>query len=134
MAKRTHWIPHFTTGSTLLDEQHRQLLAQCNALADCLGRAGKADDQFSGILANLMASVREHFVAERELLSRYGYPMLDELDHEGEEFEYLAADILSTKHFDPDELQTFLSLWCTGHIVGTSGRQRPYLEPQPPPA
>lgn len=131
MAKRTQWIPHFTTGSTMLDEQHRQLLAQCNALADCLGKVGKADDQFAGILANLMASVREHFIAERELLAKNGYPMLDEHEHEGAEFEFLASEIISTDNFDPDELQTFLALWCTGHIVGSAGRQRPYMERQP---
>jgi hemerythrin-like metal-binding protein len=131
MAKRTQWIPHFTTGNAMLDEQHRQLLAQCNALADCLGRTGKADDRFAVILDELMASVRGHFATEKELLARNAYPMLDELEHEGEEFDYLAADIISTENFDPDELQTFLSLWCTGHIVGTSGRQRPFLEKPP---
>ena len=128
MAKRTQWIPHFSTGNATLDEQHRSLLAQCNALVDCLGEAG--DDRFSATLEQLMASVREHFAMEKELLARNGYPMLDEHEHEGEEFDYLAAEILSTDNFDKDELQTFLALWCTGHIVGTSERQRPYLEPQ----
>ena len=128
MAKRTQWIPHFTTGNTTLDEQHQSLLAQCNALADCLDEAG--DDRFSATLEQLMASVREHFAMEKELLAGNGYPDLDEHEHEGEEFDYLASEILSTDNFDKDELQTFLALWCTGHIVGTSERQRPYLEPQ----
>lgn len=131
MAKRTHWIPHFSTGNTTLDEQHQSLLAQCNALADCLTDSGEAsDDRFPRILEKLMASVREHFATEKELLASNGYPNLDEHQHEGEEFEYLASEILSTDNFDKDELQTFLALWCTGHIVGTSERQRPYLEPQ----
>ncbi|QKV58076.1 MAG: hypothetical protein HT580_13480 [Dechloromonas sp.] len=57
-------------------------------------------------------------------------PSLDAHEHEGEEFEFLASEIISTENFDPDELQTFLALWCTGHIVGTSALQRPYLERQ----
>ena len=131
MAKRTQWIPHFTTGNTTLDEQHQQLLAQCNALADCLSDSGEAGkDSFPDILEKLMASVREHFATEKELLSANGYPMLDEHEHEGEEFDYLASEIITTENFNMDELQTFLALWCTGHIAGTSGRQRPYLEVQ----
>lgn len=128
MAKRTQWIPHFSTGNATLDQQHQELLAQCNALADCLGEAG--DDRFSATLEQLMASVREHFATEKALLACHGYPDLDEHEHEGEEFEYLASEIISIENFDKDELQTFLALWCTGHIVGTSERQRPYLEPQ----
>ena len=131
MAKRTQWIPHFSTGNSTLDEQHQRLLVQCNALADCLGASGEGDgSSCPGILERLMASVREHFATEQELLARHGYPMLDEHEHEGEEFEFLASEILSTENFDMDELQTFLALWCTGHIVGTSERQRPYLERQ----
>lgn len=131
MAKRTQWIPHFSTGNAVLDEQHQQLLVQCNALADCLTDSGEAGEySFSGILEQLMSSVREHFLSEMELLSSKGYPMLDEHEHEGEEFDFLASEIISTENFDQDELQTFLALWCTGHIVGTSVRQRPYLEAQ----
>ena len=36
MAKRTQWIPHFTTGNAMLDEQHRQLLAQYRQAVDVL--------------------------------------------------------------------------------------------------
>ena len=69
MAKQTQWIPHFSTGNATLDEQHQQLLAQCNALADCLTDSGEASkDRFPGILEKLMASVREHFATEKELL------------------------------------------------------------------
>ena len=42
MAKRTQWIPHFTTGNATLDGQHQQLLAQCNESRvgrRCLARA-----------------------------------------------------------------------------------------------
>jgi len=131
MAKRTQWIPHFSTGNSTLDAQHQSLLVQCNALADCLGASGQGSgNSCPGILEQLIASVRAHFATEKELLARNDYPMLDEHEHEGEEFEYLASEIISIENFDMDELQTFLALWCTGHIVGTSARQRPYLEGQ----
>jgi hemerythrin-like metal-binding protein len=131
MAKRTQWIPHFNTGNAAIDEQHQGLLAQCNALADCMAAADKAGEgKFLEVLEQLLASVRAHFAAEQEQLARSGYPQLDEHVSEGEEFEYLAAEIISTENFDKDELQTFLALWCIGHIAGTVERQRPYLERQ----
>lgn len=128
MPKRTQWIPHFSTGNATLDRQHQQLLMQCNALADCLTDSDEVgEESFPGILEKLMASVRAHFATEHELLARQGFATLDEHEHEGEEFEFLASEIISTENFDPDELQTFLALWCTGHIVGTSLLQRTCL-------
>jgi hemerythrin-like metal-binding protein len=132
MAKRTQWIAHFNTGNAAIDAQHQGLLAQCNALADCLAETGEAGDgKFLDILDQLMASVRAHFATEQEQLARNSYPKLDDHVSEGEEFEYLAAEIISTENFDKDELQTFLALWCIGHIAGTVGQQRPYLEQLP---
>jgi hemerythrin-like metal-binding protein len=131
MPKRTQWIPHFSTGNAAIDEQHQGMLAQCNALADCLADTSEAGDAgFLEILDNLMASVRAHFATEREQLARNGYPQLEDHAHEGDEFEFLSAEILSTDNFDKDELQTFLALWCIGHIAGTAAQQRPYLERQ----
>lgn len=132
MPKRTQWIPHFNTGNAAIDEQHRDLLAQCNALADCMADTSEAGDgKFLAILDQLMASVRAHFATEQEQLARNGYPQLEEHAHEGAEFEYLSSEIISTENFDKDELQTFLALWCIGHIAGTFEQQRPYLEQQP---
>lgn len=131
MAKRTQWVTHFDTGNATIDEQHRGLLAQCNALADCMDAMDEAGEaRFSAMLDQLLGSVRAHFATEHEQLSRHGYPELDEHAHESEEFEFLAAEILSTENFDRDELQTFLTLWCIGHIAGSVDKQRPYLDPR----
>ena len=111
MPKRTQWIPHFSTDNTTLDQQHQQLLAQCNTLADCLGEVATVNGQFAGTLERLMAAVRAHFATEKTLLASNNYPALEAHVHEGEEFEFLASEIISTENFDPDELQTFLALW-----------------------
>ena len=132
MAKRPQWDPRLSVGNETLDAQHRDLLAHCNALADCLADTGaEADKAFRRIFEELMALSREHFAAEEALLAKGGYPDLEELRHEREEFDYLAADIITTEHFDRDELQTFLALWWTGHILGSAGKQRAFLERQP---
>ncbi|MBI4988470.1 MAG: hemerythrin family protein [Rhodocyclales bacterium] len=119
-------------GNATLDAQHRNLLAHCNALADCLAEAGsEGDRKFRQAFEELMALAREHFAAEEALLACGGYPELEEHRHERDEFDYLAAEIVTTENFDKDELQTFLALWWTGHILGSAKKQRAFLEQQP---
>ncbi len=132
MPNRVQWDPRLSVGNATLDAQHRNLLEYCNALADCLAEAGpEGDRKFRQVFQELMAHSREHFAAEEALLARCGYPELEELRHECEEFDYLAAEIVTTENFDQDELQTFLALWWTGHILGSAGKQRAFLERQP---
>jgi len=129
VANLLQWNPRLSIGNETLDAQHRALLAHCQALADCLAEAGpEADARFRSTFDELMTLSREHFAAEEALLARSGYPELDTHRNEREEFDYLAAEIVTTEHFDKQELQTFLSLWWSGHILGSAGRQRPYLE------
>ncbi|MBU0751694.1 MAG: hemerythrin family protein [Gammaproteobacteria bacterium] len=124
-------------GNETLDDQHRNIVALCNALADCLADAGEegdgdeADRKFRKVFDELMALSREHFAAEEALLAASGYPMLDEHRNERDEFDYLAAEIITTENFDKDELQSFLALWWTGHILGSAKKQRAFLAQQP---
>jgi hemerythrin-like metal-binding protein len=129
MANRVHWEPGHSVGNEALDAQHRDLLAYCNALADCLAEAGPdGDRKFRTTFEELMARARAHFAAEEALLARGGYPDLDTLRNERDEFDYLAAEIITTENFDKDELQSFLALWWTGHILGSAGKQRAFFD------
>lgn len=132
MPNRVQWNPRHCVGNATLDAQHQNLLARCNALADCIAGTGPdSGSAFGKVFAELMALSREHFAAEEALLARGGYPELEELRHEREEFDYLAAEIVTAENFDKDELQTFLALWWTGHILGSARKQRAFLEQQP---
>lgn len=132
MPKRMQWDPRHSVGHETLDAQHQELLAQCNALADCLAEAGaEGDRKFRATFEGMMALSREHFAAEEALLARGGYPELEALRNERDEFDYLAAEIVTIENFDKDELQTFLALWWTGHILGSAKQQRAFLERQP---
>lgn len=138
MSNRVQWDPRFSVGNETLDAQHQRFLEQCNALADCLADclsdasdAGIRDAgtlRFDQLFAALMASAREHFAAEEALLAEHGYPGLDDHRSEQEEFEFLAAEIITTDNFDRDELQTFLTLWWTGHVMGAAQNYRACLE------
>jgi hemerythrin len=127
---RVLWGPSFSVGHALMDEQHRQILAQCNALADLCaadGGNGPADAEFTQTFERLMAAAREHFATEEALLVAGAYPELDDYRCEIEEYEYLAAEIATTENFDRIELQRFLALWWIGHLTSAARQQRDFL-------
>lgn len=126
MPNRLQWEPRLSVGNETLDTQHQAILARCNALADCLDEAN--DRRFDETFQELMALAREHFAAEEALLVRCGYPELEDYRSEREEFDYLSAEIITTENFDRNELQTFLVLWWSGHILGATRKHRAFLE------
>lgn len=123
MSSRVEWEPSFSTGNEKLDEQHRNLLAQCRVLAACLADVGEEGERsFRGAFDALMSLAREHYSTEAALLARGGGAPaeLDAHRHEGEEFDYLAAEIVTTDNFDRGELERFLSLWWAGHVMSAA--------------
>lgn len=129
MPNRASWDTHFSVGNEVLDAQHRNILEHCNALADCLALADpESDIRFRKTFDDLTTLAREHFSVEEMLLTRCGYPSLEEHRDERGEFDYLVAEIITTENFDKDELQTFLVLWWTGHVVSCARKQRSCLE------
>ncbi len=134
MVNRVEWDPRHSVGDAGLDEQHRELLARCNALADCLAAPEtdpEADRRFDQAFQELMALARAHFAAEETLLSARGFAGLDALRYEVEEFDFLATEIVTTVNFDREELQAFLSLWWAGHVAGTADEHRDCLAGPP---
>jgi len=129
MANRVQWEPGYETGHETLDAQHRSLLEQCNALADCLDDPGR-EGEFRSLFDDLLVRAREHFATEEALLAAGDYPRLDELRNEYDEFDFLAAEIVTTENFDKDELQTFLVLWWAGHVAGSAEDLRAFLDKQ----
>lgn len=123
---RVQWDPNFAVGHEVMDAQHRQILTQCNALADLCADGGNssADPEFKTLFEQLMTSAREHFAAEEAQLVAGAYSDLEAYRCEIEEYEYLAAEIATTENFDRIELQRFLSLWWIGHILGDAKRAR----------
>ena len=125
MPNRVQWDPSYSTGNETLDDQHRNILAQCNALADWVAATEQAGDlKFHNIFNELIALAREHFASEEALFIRCSYPMLEEHKNERDEFDYLVADIITTENFEKLELQRFLALWWVGHIVGSGKNYR----------
>lgn len=129
MPNRVQWDPRFSVGNQIIDSQHMVILAQINELADCLDAGSEAaEQQFLKVFDALKTLAREHFATEEALLASKYYPQLDEHKNEQEEFAYLEAEIITAENFDKNELQTFLSLWWSGHIAGCAKNLRSWLE------
>ena len=131
MPNRVPWDSDYSTGNEVLDRQHRNILAQCNSLADFVAADQHDDPQFHKLFNDLMTLAREHFATEATLLARCGAAVLDDHENECSEFEYLAADIVTTDNFEKVELQRFLALWWVGHIMGTVKAYRAFLKSPP---
>lgn len=125
MPNRVDWEADFSVGHDALDAQHREILAQCNRLADLCAAAD--DTPFREAYAALMRMASAHFAAEEALLVAGAYPELDDYRCELEEYAFLAAEIATTEHFDPIELQRFLALWWVGHVMDAARQQREFL-------
>ncbi|MBI3148968.1 MAG: hemerythrin family protein [Betaproteobacteria bacterium] len=126
MANRLQWQPQFSVIDQAMDAQHRAAIDTCNTLADCLDTSD--EPRFDAVFKQLMALAREHFAAEEALLLSRGYPEIEDYRAEREEFAYLADEIITTANFDRQELQSFLALWWSGHIVGAARKQRAFFE------
>lgn len=125
MPNRVQWNPGYGVGNEVLDSQHRNILAQCNALADhAVDTSPESDLKFQEAFTELAVLARAHFASEEDLLARGACPTLDEHLNERDEFDYLAADIATTENFDKLELQRFLALWWVGHIMDSGKRYR----------
>ena len=129
MPTHVQWEPDFSVGHELIDTQHRNLLTQCNLLADhCLGEASEdSDRRFDQSFDRFKALAREHFEAEESVLSSGGFPDLEDHRIECDEFEYLVGEVATTENFDRPELQRFLALWWVGHIRGSAGLRRAFF-------
>jgi hemerythrin len=129
MPNRVQWNAGYSVGNDTLDAQHRDILAQCNTLADCFSAADQEGElKFDSVFKQLMAQADAHFSTEEALLTQCAYPRLEEHQNEHDEFDYLTNEIITTENFEKVELQRFLSLWWIGHIVGSGKKYRAFLE------
>ncbi len=125
MPNRVQWNPGYEAGSDILDNQHQDILARCNALADCVVGTSQEDDRkFRELFNELMDRAHEHFSTEEDVLARGACATLDECRYERDEFDFLVAEIATTENFDKLELQRFLALWWVGHIIDSGKRYR----------
>ena len=125
MPNSLQWDACYSTGSDIVDEKNRSILEQFNALAKYLN---ESNSKFDEMLESLLARAHQHFAWEEALLELGESHELEEHRCEQEEFNFLTSEILKTENFDRAELQTFLTLWWNGHIIGAANKFRTLFE------
>jgi hemerythrin-like metal-binding protein len=69
MPKLPAWTDSLSVGNVVVDEQHRQLIAFCNRLADfSAARSPDAVKHFHSLLIDLIRLIDQHFSEEERIL------------------------------------------------------------------
>ena len=113
------WTEELEVGIAEIDEQHRWLVDQTNALHDAL--LGDAPTAVVGaLLEGLMDYVTNHFIVEEDLFQRLGYPQADAHQAQHNLFSGQIMSLLSRhdqgEAVGPQTL-TLLKDWLIHHIL-----------------
>ncbi|MBP2134341.1 hemerythrin [Methanomicrobium sp. W14] len=117
-----NWSDDLSVQINEIDEQHKKLVSQINALHDGM-RSGKGKDALEKTLKELAEYTQYHFGTEEKYMKKFGYP--DYEKHKKEHDAFVAKVVDFQDSFSSGKLglsidvMKFLSGWITGHIKGT---------------
>jgi hemerythrin len=123
------WDSSMETGVQSVDQQHRQLIAQLNALHAAMA-TGQGKSAIEPILAALANYTGTHFAHEEDCMRRYGCPVAAQNINAHRKFvatfgeierEYRAKGPSSTLVI---RVQRELGDWLASHIKGTDTKLR----------
>ncbi|HVU34387.1 MAG TPA: hemerythrin family protein [Opitutaceae bacterium] len=123
------WSPSLATGHPVVDNDHKQLIAQLNALSDALHR-GEGKEQITGMIVFLSSYAREHFAREEAHMQKVGCPAHAENCRAHDQFvAKLEAWIARLRAAGSStslvlEVHREASAWIQSHIVGVDCKLR----------
>ena len=113
------WNPEWDTGVELIDEQHRQLLAQFDRLLAAVRVKGQVQ-QLGSLVGFLADYVELHFRSEESLMAEVGFPDLARHQVLHNEMrarvEAVREDFAQSPGIVTLELLEFLTHWLINHI------------------
>lgn len=124
------WSSDFNTGISEIDGQHRMLVGLINKLHESMAQ-GVSQEALSGILGELTAYTRRHFLTEERMMERAGYGGLDahkEIHRKmTARVEQFMAELHAGRVSVSMSLMTFLKEWLRHHILKTDMQYVPAL-------
>jgi len=114
------WLPRFSLGDPVLDEQHLQLVALFQRAHQCLADDGQTNfEKLAQALEAMQGFAREHFRSEEAILKECGNPALEA--HRGEHagFIHLLSDFIREAREEvvaPEKLLRYLGDWWARHL------------------
>jgi len=115
MSKKFVWDDSFSVANAKIDMQHKKLFDIANSIV-----TNQSQQQIKSVIIDLYKYIREHFVAEEQMMHSISYPKLKEHKKQHKE---LISDLntMSTQSFDDKEsvtnFVTFVYYWLTHHIL-----------------
>jgi hemerythrin-like metal-binding protein len=122
--KSMKWDHSLSIGIKEIDEQHQELVSIINQVEVLFKQSMEGGSDISEthkIIETLSAYAASHFEKEEQLMTKFGYPHLDEHMKEHEYFVKYVDDMTIEKITQSEEtaliqLFAFLSDWVVSHI------------------
>jgi len=119
------WSDGLSVGVAEIDEQHKNLVTQINALHDAM-RLGQGKEALEKILGELAAYTQYHFGTEEQYMQKFGYPAYTIHKAEHDAFIAKIADFQVSYAAGQlglsIEVMKFLRDWIAAHIQGSDAR------------
>ena len=121
MSEPMVWNSGFSVGNETLDTQHQQLLKLCAEATACLDDTSEEGaERVHDVLNDMARYAEQHFKTEEALLSKLGYPKLEQ--QRAEHFGYVVRlnellDAAMEQTLDRKELSQYLWAWWSHHIL-----------------
>ncbi|MDQ5902387.1 MAG: hemerythrin [Patescibacteria group bacterium] len=127
------WTPALSVGDDKLDNQHKQLLEQVNALLDALAGGQNNLIVIEQVLKFLDQYIDEHFVDEERYMEEHQYPHL--VEHRAlhaqfiERYTHMKERIYTFESVDGMliDLEVHLGRWWIDHIGGADKDYAAYI-------
>lgn len=132
----------YSLGDALIDAQHASFIRLLNRFHAAMLH-GRGRSETGPLLRQLIASVREHFSTEEEMMTSKNYPGLD---HHRTEHQRAAASLIQLNdRYERGESDVSISVlrrvrdWLSAHMLDEYGKlarwlkEHPQVEPPGPP-
>jgi hemerythrin-like metal-binding protein len=93
------WTEDLTTGSSEIDEQHKEIFRRINVLLEACNQ-GKGKDEVCRVIGFLDDYVVTHFGEEEEYMLKHGYPGYAE--HKAQHVEFVKNYVILKKQVETD--------------------------------
>ena len=125
------WKDEFSVKVSMIDQQHKKLIALLNDLFDGL-REQKGKVVVERILGELVSYTEGHFSTEERLMKTNGYPEFAQHKIEHDALTKKVVDFQREYNAGrtnvPVELLHFLRDWLSNHILGTDKRYSAFFQ------
>ena len=128
--KILEWDNTLNTGVATIDRHHQDMYAEINRFYGEM-MSGNGDTATQGILVQVAKSFEPHFKEEEEVMTRHGYPAIDDHRRRHAEFltkfEGLKREVEAGKDGATGRMFQYVAGWLKDHIRHEDGRIAAFL-------